>query len=60
MHEIAELADDCTVYRNGRYVSTFAAGTKSDDAIVEMMIGREYKQCISAAARREAGRPALC
>ena len=43
MHEIAELADDCTVYRNGRYVETFAAGTKTDDAIVEMMIGREYK-----------------
>ncbi len=42
MHEIAQLADDCTVYRNGRYVATFAAGTKSDDAIVEMMIGREY------------------
>jgi ribose transport system ATP-binding protein len=43
MHEIAQLANDCTVYRNGRYVATFAAGTKSDDAIVEMMIGREYK-----------------
>ena len=43
MHEIAELADDCTVYRNGSYVATFGAGTKSDDAIVEMMIGREYK-----------------
>jgi len=43
MHEIAELANDCTVYRNGRYVATFAAGTKTDDAIVEMMIGREYK-----------------
>jgi ribose transport system ATP-binding protein len=43
MHEIAELADDCTVFRNGRYVATFKAGTKSDDAIVEMMIGREYK-----------------
>ena len=43
MHEIAELADDCSVYRNGRYVATFQAGTKSDDAIVEMMIGREYK-----------------
>ena len=28
MHEIAELADDCTVFRNGRYVETFAAGTK--------------------------------
>ena len=38
-----ELADDCTVFRNGRYVATFAAGTKTDDAIVEMMIGREYK-----------------
>jgi ribose transport system ATP-binding protein len=43
MHESAELADDCTVYRNGRYVATFKAGTKSDEAIVEMMIGREYK-----------------
>ncbi len=42
MHEIAELADECTVYRNGRYVATFTAGTRSDDAIVEMMIGREY------------------
>jgi ribose transport system ATP-binding protein len=43
MHEIAQLADDCTVYRNGRYVTTFKAGTKRDAAIVEMMIGREYK-----------------
>ncbi len=43
MHEIAELADTCTVYRNGRTVETFEAGTKSDNAIVEMMIGREYE-----------------
>jgi ribose transport system ATP-binding protein len=42
MHEIAELADDCTVFRNGRKIDTFAAGTKSDDEIIEMMIGREY------------------
>jgi len=42
MHEIAELADRCTVFRNGQYVDTFEAGTKSDSAIVEMMIGREY------------------
>jgi ribose transport system ATP-binding protein len=42
MHEIAELADDCTVFRNGRKIDTFTAGTKSDDAIIEMMIGREY------------------
>ncbi len=42
MNEIAELADTCTVYRNGQKVETFEAGTKSDNAIVEMMIGREY------------------
>ena len=28
MHEIAELADDCSVFRNGRHVATFAAGTQ--------------------------------
>ncbi|AXS42532.1 sugar ABC transporter ATP-binding protein [Breoghania sp. L-A4] len=43
MNEIAELADVCTVYRNGQKVETFKAGTKSDNAIVEMMIGREYE-----------------
>ena len=42
MHEIAELADECTVFRNGRNVATYAAGTKSDAEVVEMMIGREY------------------
>ena len=28
MHEIAELADECTVFRNGRNVATYAAGTQ--------------------------------
>src|SRR5690606_4127017 len=42
MHEIAELADDCTVFRNGRYVATYEAGAKSDAEVVELMIGREY------------------
>jgi ribose transport system ATP-binding protein len=42
MHEIAELADDCTVFRNGSNVATYKAGTKSDAEVVEMMIGREY------------------
>ena len=41
MHEIAELADECTVFRNGSNVATYPAGTKSDDEVVEMMIGRE-------------------
>jgi ribose transport system ATP-binding protein len=42
MHEIAELADECTVFRNGRKVATYAAGTRTDTEVIEMMIGREY------------------
>jgi ribose transport system ATP-binding protein len=42
MHEIAEIADECTVFRNGSNVATYKAGTKSDNEVVEMMIGREY------------------
>ena len=43
MHEIAELADDCTVFRNGRKIATYQAGTKTDNEVVELMIGREYQ-----------------
>jgi ribose transport system ATP-binding protein len=42
MHEIAELADECTVFRNGRNVATYQAGAKTDQEVVELMIGREY------------------
>jgi len=43
MNEIAELADDCSVFRNGQHVATFEAGTKSDAETVEMMIGRDIE-----------------
>src|ERR1700733_10990224 len=43
MHEIAEISDDCTIFRNGRNVATYLAGTKSHDEVVELMIGREYR-----------------
>jgi ribose transport system ATP-binding protein len=42
MHEISELADECTVFCNGRSVASYVAGTKSDQEVVELMIGREY------------------
>lgn len=42
MHEIAELADECSVFRNGQKVATYVAGSKSDNEVVELMIGREY------------------
>ena len=58
MHEIAELADECTVFRNGRNVATYAAGTKTDNEVVELMIGREYSARVSAASRARAERRA--
>jgi len=42
MHEITELANDCTVFRNGRSIESYPAGTKTDQQVVELMIGREY------------------
>jgi ribose transport system ATP-binding protein len=53
MHEIAELADECTVFCNGRSVARFAAGTKTDNEIVELMIGREYSAVFPARTPRE-------
>jgi ribose transport system ATP-binding protein len=41
MHEIEELADTISVFRNGRHISTFQKGTETDEAIVQMMIGRD-------------------
>ena len=48
MAEIAELADECSVFRNGQHVATFDAGVKSDNEIVQMMIGRDYDQVFPA------------
>ena len=42
MHEIEALADTCSVFRNGRHIETFAKGTRSEDEIVQLMIGREW------------------
>ncbi|MBL8710701.1 MAG: sugar ABC transporter ATP-binding protein [Rhodospirillaceae bacterium] len=42
MHEIDELADDCSVFRNGRHVASYRAGSKSSNDVIELMIGREY------------------
>ncbi|AWI60010.1 hypothetical protein AB395_00004833 (plasmid) [Sinorhizobium fredii CCBAU 45436] len=52
MHEIAELADTCTVFRNGRNVASFAAGARSNSEVVEMMIGREYSNIFPPRQKR--------
>lgn len=43
MNEITELADDCSVFRNGSHVATFEAGTRSNAETIEMMIGRDIE-----------------
>ncbi len=43
MHEIEELADTCSVFRNGRHIDTFPKGARTDEQIVQMMIGREWR-----------------
>lgn len=43
MSEIDELADDCSVFRNGSHVATFEAGARSRNELVEMMIGRDIE-----------------
>src|SRR5499426_1676758 len=61
MAEIAELADECTVFRNGHNVGTFKSGAKTDTEIVEMMIGREYSHAFppKPAPKAATGTPAL-
>lgn len=41
MHEVKALADTCSVFRSGRRVDTFPGGTRSDEEVVQLMIGRD-------------------
>jgi ribose transport system ATP-binding protein len=43
MHEIEELADTCSVFRNGMHIDSFAKGARSAAEIVQMMIGRDLQ-----------------
>ena len=60
MHEIAELADVCSVFRNGEHVATFDEGSKSDVEVIQLMIGRSYTQVFPPKPEaREAPEPVL-
>src|SRR5258705_13350245 len=41
MHEIAALADTCSVFRNGRHIDTFPTASRTTAEIVPLMIGRD-------------------
>ena len=40
MHEIDAVADRISVFRNGRHVETFTAGSRSRDEMIGLMIGQ--------------------
>jgi ribose transport system ATP-binding protein len=44
MYEIDAVADRVSVFRNGRHVETFAAGARSRDAMIGLMIGQPLKE----------------
>lgn len=43
MGEIRELADECSVFRDGQKIQSFAANDHTDNEIVEMMLGRSIE-----------------
>jgi ribose transport system ATP-binding protein len=57
MHEIEELADTCSVFRNGQHIDTFPKGARSDQDIVQMMIGREWHNVYPPKPKRDAPPP---
>jgi inositol transport system ATP-binding protein len=44
MNELFEIADEVSVFRDGRYIGTHAASTVTRDGIIRMMVGREITQ----------------
>src|SRR6202163_2275758 len=44
MHEIAALADTCSVFRNGRHIDTFPMAARTTSEIIPLMIGRDVNR----------------
>ena len=44
MNELFEIADEFSVFRDGKYVGTHAAKDVTRDDIIRMMVGREITQ----------------
>ncbi|RUV28193.1 D-xylose ABC transporter ATP-binding protein, partial [Mesorhizobium sp. M1A.T.Ca.IN.004.03.1.1] len=44
MNELFEIADEFSVFRDGRYIGTHASTDVTRDDIIRMMVGREITQ----------------
>ena len=48
MHEIAAVADNCSVFRNGRHIDTFPMASRTAAEIVPLMLGRDVSRAYPA------------
>ncbi len=55
MHEIFRLCDTVTVLRDGRHVATQPTASLTEDALVQLMIGRKLDQYFPEHVGREVG-----
>lgn len=44
MEELAQITDECTVFRDGKYIGTKSAEGMTKNQLIEMMVGRELTQ----------------
>ncbi|GIM46628.1 putative ribose/galactose/methyl galactoside import ATP-binding protein 2 [Collibacillus ludicampi] len=44
MEELAQITDEVTVLRDGKYIGTKSTGEMTKDQLIEMMVGRELTQ----------------
>ncbi|MCX8507197.1 MAG: sugar ABC transporter ATP-binding protein [Alphaproteobacteria bacterium] len=44
MNEVFEIADELTVFRDGKFIATVAASSVNRDDIIRMMVGREISE----------------
>jgi len=44
MHELFEIADEVSIFRDGKHIATKAASELTRDEVIRMMVGREISQ----------------
>ena len=44
LHEVEAIADSVSVFRNGRHVETFPAGTRTREEVVALMVGQRLSE----------------
>jgi ABC-type sugar transport system ATPase subunit len=56
MKEIFEICDDVTVFRDGQFIAEREVATLTEDTLIEMMVGANWKISTRASIKRRAYR----